>query len=44
MLGGLNHLQITAKRQSPAHAGGDTSVLSTAQLLLTGSISAVGAR
>ena len=30
MLGGPNHHQITAKKQSPAHAGGDTSVLSTA--------------
>ena len=30
MLGGLNHHQITAKRLSLAHTGGDTSVLSTA--------------
>ena len=44
MLGSPNHHHAKAKKQAPAHGDGDTSVLSTAELVLSGSISAFGAR
>ena len=44
MLETLDPHQITAKQQPSTPADGDTQVLSTASLLLSGSISAVGAR